>query len=151
MQIAIDAGADEIFAISLSPLAKDHASTRYTKTMDVLGRTLDIFTADVGDNDIKIPRLYNRALRYIQAVKQNMKDDGIAQADIDRYFTIPMFDNFSGKKPIRIHHITPDAPLDGGPGGLDFDPAKMTAMVRKGESTLSSYMASLPGSPDGNV
>ncbi|HUC82916.1 MAG TPA: patatin-like phospholipase family protein [Flavisolibacter sp.] len=151
MQIAIEAGADEIFAISMAPLAKDPVDKRYTKTMEVLGRTLDIFTADVGSNDIKIPRFYNRALRYMNAVRQNMKDDGIAQADIDRYFNVPMFDNFSGKKPIRIHHITPDEPLDGGPGGLDFNPAKMTAMMRKGESMLSSYMASLPSSPDGNV
>ncbi|HEX8313659.1 MAG TPA: patatin-like phospholipase family protein [Flavisolibacter sp.] len=151
MQIAIDAGADEIFAISLSPLKKDSAETRYTKTFGVLQRTLDIFTADVGDSDIKIPQLYNRALRYIQAAKQNMKDDGIAQQDIDRYFNVPMFDTFSGKKPIRIHHIMPDEPLDGGPGGLEFDPVKMTAMVKKGEATLSSYMASLPKSPDGNV
>lgn len=151
MQIAIDAGADEVFAISLSPLAKDPANTRYTKAIDVLGRTLDIFTADVGDNDIQIPRLYNRALRYIHAVRQNMKDDGISQQDIDRYFNVPMFDTFSGKKPIRIHHITPDEPLDGGPGGLEFIPEKMIAMVRKGEATLSSYMASLPKFPDGNV
>lgn len=151
MQIAIDAGADEIFAISLSPLKKDSADTRYTKALNVLQRTLDIFTADVGESDIKIPQIYNRALRYISAVKQNMKDDGVAQLDIDRYFNVPMFDTFSGKKAIRIHHITPDEPLDGGPGGLEFDPAKMTAMMRKGESALSSYMASLPGSPDGNV
>ena len=151
MQIAIDAGADEIFAISLSPLAKDPADTRYKKTFDVLQRTLDIFMADVGENDIKIPRLYNRALRYINAVKQNMKDDGIAQEDIDRYFQVPMFDNFSGKKPIRIHHIAPDEPLEGGPGGLDFNPEKMTAMVRKGEAKIAAYMASLPASADGNV
>jgi predicted acylesterase/phospholipase RssA len=151
VQIAIDAGADEVFAISLAPLARDPAEKRYTKAFEVLQRTLDIFTADVGASDIAIPRLYNRALRYISAVQQNMKEDGISQQDIERYFTVPMFDNFSGKKPIRIHHITPDAPLDGGPGGLEFDPVKMTAMVRKGEATLSSYMAALPQQPDGNV
>ena len=151
VQIAIDAGADEIFAISLSPVKKEDSAIRYIKTFPILQRTLDIFSEDVGTNDIKIPRLYNKALRYIAAVKQNMKDDGIAEADIERYFHAPLHDAFSGKKPIRIHHITPDEPLGGGPGGLEFNPAQMLAMLQKGESKIASYMAGLPNAPDGNV
>lgn len=151
VQIAIDAGADEIFAISLSPVQKVDTATRYTKTFPILQRTLDILSEDVGSNDIRLPRVYNKALHYIAAVKQNMKDEGIPEADIERYFNVPLYDAFSGKKPVRIHHITPDEPLGGGPGGLEFDPQKMLVMLQKGESKIAAYMAGLPGAPDGNV
>jgi predicted acylesterase/phospholipase RssA len=151
IQLAIDAGADEIFAIALSPDHKEDTGIKYNKTFPILQRTMEIFTDDVGENDIRLPRLYNKALRYIAAVKQKMISDGISQAAVDAYFNVPLYDTFSGKKPIRIHHIKPDEPLGGGPGGLEFDPQKMLAMLQKGEAKIGSYMAALPGTPGGNV
>ena len=151
VQLAIDAGADEIFAIALSPDKKEDTAIKYTKTFSILQRTMEIFVDDVGYNDIRLPRTYNKALRYIAAVKQKMLSDGISQAAIDKYFDVPFYNTFSGKKPIKIHHITPDEPLGGGPGGLEFEPQKMLAMLHKGESTIASYMAGLPNAPDGNV
>jgi len=151
LQIAVDAGADEIFAISLAPPQREESPGAFTTTYPILARTIDIFSQDVGWNDLKIPRLYNEALRYISAVRQKMKDAGITQQQIEAFFNVPLYPAFSGKNPLKIHHIFPDQPLGGGPGGLEFDPQKMTAMMQTGEMRLQNYMAGLPGKPDGNV
>ena len=151
VQLAIDAGADEIFAIALAPIQKEDTGIKYNRTFPILQRTMEIFTDDVGYNDIKLPRVYNKALRYIAAVKQKMLAEGLSQDQIDHYFDVPFYNNFSGKRPIKIHHITPDQSLGGGPGGLEFDPQKMLVMMQKGESKIASYMAGLPSAPDGNV
>jgi NTE family protein len=151
IQLAIDAGAEEIFVILLST-AKDNPTERpFGDAFTILKQTIDIFTADVGVNDIRVPGIYNKALRYIDAVKKKMKAAGIKQADIDNYFNIPLQNPFTGKKPLKIHLIRPDEPLGGGPGGLDFEPLQMKAMLAKGKQAISSYMAGLPPDGSGNV
>lgn len=151
IQLAIDAGADEIFAISLAASKEEPVDTAYTKIYPILERTIDIFTEDVGWNDIKVPRVYNTALRYVDAVKRKMKDDGISEEKIEEYFRQPFFPTFSNRKPLRIHHIAPEQPLGGGPGGLNFNPDEMTAMLNRGIRQMQTYLAGLPGAPDGNV
>lgn len=151
IQMAMDAGAEEIFAISLAPPQKDPVNTEYKHVYEVLQRTIDIFTEDVGWSDVKLPRVYNRALRYIAAVQQKMKDAGMADSEIEGYFNIPQSEEFVGKKPVRIHHIYPEHPLNGGPGGLDFNPANMQAMMKEGKNRIQNYMASLNGRSGGNV
>jgi hypothetical protein len=150
LQLAIDAGAEEIYVILLSSNSDNTINEPFTSAMDILKRTIDIFITDVGNSDLTGPRIYNRALRYIQATKQKMLDDGIAEADIDRYFSIPL-NPFTGKMPLNIHVIRPSAPLDGGPGGMIFDPGKMSQMLALGKLALSDYMAALPPDGSGNV
>jgi NTE family protein len=151
IQLAIDAGADEIFAISLAAPDKPLQNIVFKKVFPILERTIEIFSEDVSWNDIKIPRIYNTSLRYIAAVKQKMKDAGISQTDIDSFFNIPLYETLTGKKPIKIHHIFPDTPLGGGPGGLVFDPQQMKGMLQIGENKMQAYLAALPANPDGNV
>ncbi len=151
IQLAIDAGADEIFAILLSPEKEIITEKEFTNAFDILTQTIDIFTTDVGSSDIKGPAFYNRTLRYLDAVKKKMLTAGVKQADIDSYFNIPLTNPFAGKKTLKLHVIRPDGPLGGGPGGLDFIPADMKNMVAKGSSKISSYMASLPADGSGNV
>jgi hypothetical protein len=148
VQLAIDAGADEIYAILLNPKNAPVAETTYNDGFSILQRTIQIFTTDVGVNNLRIPMQYNRALRYIDAVKKKMTAAGINQGAIDSFFNIPFDNPFMGKKPLKIYVIRPDTALGGGPGGLDFNPAEMKAMLAKGQSTLSEFMASLP--PDGD-
>ena len=151
VQVAIDAGADEIFAIALAPPQREIVNTRYTKAFSILERTVDIFSQDVGWNDIKLPRVYNSALRYIAAAQERLRSAGVPQSTIDSCFNLPAFEDFSGKKPLTIHHIYPEQALGGGPGGLDFNPALMTAMMQSGRSIARNYMAALPTHPNGNV
>ena len=151
IQLAIDAGADEIFAILLSPEKDMVTDKEFTSAFDILSHTIDIFTTDVGANDIKGPAFYNRTLRYLDAVKKKMLAGGVKQADIDKYFNIEMSNPFSGKKTLKLHVIRPDGPLGGGPGGLDFNPADMKGMLAKGSKQIGEYMANLPADGSGNV
>ena len=74
-----------------------------------------------------------------------MKNNGIADAQIKDFFTTAISDNpFEDKVPLKLYTIRPDAPLGGGPGGLNFDPAEMTVMLNKGISATNAFVASLP-------
>ena len=149
VQIAIDAGADEIYTILLSPLQKDPQEKPFDQTLEILSDTIDIFTTDVSYNDIHIPLLYNKALQYIASVQKNMLKANIPQADIDKYFNIPFDNPFTGKKPLKIYIIRPEAYLGGGPGGLNFDPTEMKGMLAKGQQRIDDFMANLP--PNGST
>lgn len=132
IQLAIDNGATEIYAILLTPETPETSQQRFTSTFDILEQTIGWFTNDVAVNDVQIPLLYNRALQYIDAVKKKMKDAGVPQKEIDAYFDVPGSNPFLGKQELTIHLIRPDAPLGGGMGGLVFDPAEMKGMLAKG-------------------
>jgi len=144
IQLAIDAGAEEIYAIVLSPETRDTDEHPFNDALAILERTIDIFTAGVGSNDVRIPAVYNKTLQYIAAVKKKMLAAGIPQSKIEDYFNIPFNNPLAGKKPLKIYVIRPDAPLGGGPGGLTFDPAEMKGMLAKGQKRLDDFMANLP-------
>jgi NTE family protein len=143
IQLAIDAGADEIYTIVLTPERKDPNEQDFSSAFNILEDTIDIFTAGVGYNDIRIPGMYNRALQYIASVQKKMADAGIPQTTIDDYFNIPFNNPYSGKKPLKLYLIRPDEALGGGMGGLDFDPVAMRGMVAKGQQKIDNFMASL--------
>lgn len=132
IQLAIDNGATEVYAILLTPETAATSNERFTSTFNILESTISWFTNDVAVNDVQVPLLYNRALQYIDAVKKKMLDAGVKQADIDKFFDVPGANPFLGKKELTIHIIRPDAPLGGGSGGLTFDPAEMKGMMAKG-------------------
>lgn len=132
IQLAIDNGATEIYAILLTPELPAATNQRFTSMLDILQQTIGWFTNDVAVNDVQIPLVYNRALEYIDAVKEKMKDGGVPQSDIDKYFDIPGANPFLGKQQLTIHIIRPDEPLGGGAGGLEFNPEEMKGMLAKG-------------------
>ena len=146
IQMAIDAGATEIFAILLSPDGQGAVKPQFTNLLDILGETVDILTGEVGKNDIAITDQYAAALKYISDVKKQMGASGVSQADIDQYFTLAEPNNFQNKEAIKIFKIRPEASLGGGPGGLTFDPTEMKGMLAKGQSVFKDFAANLtPG------
>jgi NTE family protein len=141
IQLAIDNGATDIYAILLSPQTPELSNKRFSSVLEILEQTIGWFTTDVGANDVQTPQVYNRALGYIAAVKQKMKDAGVKQKDIDRYFDIPNANPFLGKQPLNIHIIRPEKSLGGGAAGLEFDPAAMKKMLAAGEQAAEKYFA----------
>lgn len=146
IQLAIEQGADEIFVILLSSGLNKPVEKKYSQVPDILLRTIEIFTEDVGDNDVEMPMMYNRMLDYINGVRQNMKDSGMNDQQISKLFAVP--DNpLSNKRPVNLHIIRPEGDLGGGTGGLNFDPTEMKGMVAKGNQVMNNYIAGLtPGS-----
>jgi NTE family protein len=145
IEMAIDAGATEIFTILLSSGLSDFENTYYGDLFKLLQRTIDIFTTDVSKNDLIIPDQYNKALNYIDAVKRKMINDGISKNDVDRYFTIGE-NPFDNKVPLKLFTIRPETPLGGGPGGLNFDMVEMQGMLARGIGSANAFRNDLrPG------
>jgi predicted acylesterase/phospholipase RssA len=147
IEMAIDAGATEIFTILLSTGMNEPENKYYGDLFNLMQRTIDIFLTDVGKNDLIIPNQYNEALKYIDAVKRKMLNAGISRDDVNRYFTIRGRESpYEDKVPLKLFTIRPDAPLGGGPGGLNFDIAEMKGMLAKGEGSAIAFSNSLkPG------
>ena len=147
LQMAIDNGAKEIFTILLSTGQKVVVDAEFKTIFPILQQTIDIFTEDVGKNDLIVPGQYNEALQYIDAVKRKMKSAGIDPAQVDNYFRVAGNDNpFEDKMPLKLFTFRPDKPLGGGPGGLTFDSAEMKKMIAAGQKVSNDFIASLdPG------
>jgi len=144
IEMAIDAGATEVFTILLSSGKEEPVTREFTDLFSILQQTIDIFTDDVGKNDLIIPRQYNESLEYIDAVKKKMKREGVSTDDINKYFLIRGRESpYEDKVPLKLFTIRPDGPLGGGPGGLVFDPAEMKQMLAKGKSVTNSFAATL--------
>lgn len=144
IEMAIDAGATEIFTILLSTVKNETESIQYNNLFKLLQRTIDIFTSDVGKNDLIIPDQYNEALKYIDAVKRKMINNGISRDEVNNYFSIRGRESpFEDKVPLKLFTIRPDSPLGGGPGGLSFDRAEMKTMIQKGAGLANVFSDSL--------
>ena len=146
VQMAVDAGATEIFVILLNPgkVKPRQPGEQFTKLFDVLLRTIDMFGADVGKNDVLLTQEYNDALTYIDAVKKKMVSSGISQAQVDEFFRLGQGPNpFEDKIPLKIFTIRPTDFLGGGPGGLDFIPEEMKEMLALGENRSEEFIAFL--------
>lgn len=147
VEMAIDNGATEVFTVLLSTGQKVIVDTEFKTIFPILQQTIDIFTEDVGKNDLIIPSQYNEALVYIDAVKKKMKKAGIGEAQINDFFKIRGRENpYEDKLPIKFFTFRPSAPLGGGPGGLTFDSAEMKKMIAAGQKVTSDFIASVnPG------
>ncbi|RYD79025.1 MAG: patatin-like phospholipase family protein [Sphingobacteriales bacterium] len=147
VEMAIDNGATEVFTILLSTGQKVIMDTEFKSIFPILQQTIDIFTEDVGKNDLIIPSQYNEALIYIDAVKKKMIRAGVEEAKVNEYFKIKGKENpYEDKVPIKFFTFRPKEPLGGGPGGLTFDPAEMKKMIASGQKVSTEFIASLnPG------
>ncbi|MES2730187.1 MAG: patatin-like phospholipase family protein [Bacteroidota bacterium] len=144
IQLAIENGATHIYAITLSPAESQPLTKKYDSVLDILLRTIDLFSLDISTNDIKFPLWYNRTLTYLAHVKTRVAEaTGLSPQEVDALFDSN--DNlFQGKVPINLNIIRPIKTLDGGPGGLDFDPVKMKDMLAQGEAAAKDFFNNHP-------
>ncbi|MES2850036.1 MAG: patatin-like phospholipase family protein [Bacteroidota bacterium] len=144
IEMAIDNGATEIFVILLSPEETAKDPTELKDLFSILRKTIDIFTDDVGKNDLIIPAQYNEALQYIDAVKKKMIRNGISSDQVKDFFTIRGRESpYEDKSAVKIFTFRPTAPLNGGPGGLNFDPVAMKEMIKAGNTVAGDFIATL--------
>lgn len=151
IEMAIDNGATIIFTILLSAEVMEPVKGELQTLFPILQKTIDIFTMDVGKNDLIMPQLYNQGLLYINAVKTRMRDAGIDNNEIESYFNLALPNNpFRNKIPLKLYMIRPKTPLNGGPGGLVFDPATMKEMLATGQQVTGEFLAGLPPAETGD-
>ncbi len=144
VEIAIDANADEIFTIFLSPVNNKVDKTNYGSIMKIAGRTLGTLTGNVGVIDLRIPNIQNNHLKYIEQVKLNLIQKGVSPQDIDSAFkvTIPGSE-FSNRPPINMHLIRPSQELKAGAQGLEFNKKEMKAMMALGRVDATTFLNGL--------
>jgi NTE family protein len=144
IQMAIDNGATEIFTILLSPEADTVDNVKYGDLFTLLQKTISIFSDNVGNDNLLIPKQYNDALIYINSVKEKMVAGGLGSDAVDEFFNIPALNSpYQDKAPIKFFTFQPVAPLGGGPGGLTFDPAEMLTMVQAGIAVANEFIATV--------
>lgn len=144
LQAAVDQGAETIIAITLAPRQLPADGAKLTQAFQILQRTLDLYGEDVGDNDYRLARLYQQGNAYVQAVRGRLLAQGVAPAAVQAAFGAPG-NPFAGTAVTTIHEIRPQTKLvEGGPGGLTFDPAAMRGMLAKGFAQAKAYFEALP-------
>jgi NTE family protein len=132
LQAAVDAGAETIFAITLSPEATPTNDGLLTSATQLLERTIDMFSEDVGQNDYRLARLYQQGNQYLQSVRDLLLSGGVAESLVDAALAQPG-NPFSGTAVTVIHEIRPPSKLEeGGAGGLTFEPRLLEQMFEKG-------------------
>jgi predicted acylesterase/phospholipase RssA len=133
IEFAIDAGADEICAIILSPPGDKKAlyDKRFGNVVDIAQRAVDLLSEEVGASDVKLSKLYTAACNYLGAVQKELKGAGVSQQIVDAAFGTSSAPNpFAGKRPVKLCIIRPEKPLQG--QTLKFSPEDMKANLDYG-------------------
>jgi predicted acylesterase/phospholipase RssA len=126
---AIDSHAEEIFCIVTTTGKRYFDGNSFTNAVDILLKTIEIFSNDISDNDLRIAKLYNEGIIYIRECKYRIRrNTGLPQDVIDNLFTSSL-DPFYNKRVLNLKIIRPVNEL--GPG-LDFDTEKMRFMFNEG-------------------
>ena len=149
IRAALDSGATNIYVVYLSPETEPEVNKEYKNIFDILLRTLALFSDDVGENDVAIPKLYNKALLYLEAVKKNIVENSSLTADaVERIFDLPG-NPFAGKKLINLKVFHPEYILKG-MGGLEFDPVEMKKYLDHGFDVAKKHFEQ-PGVVEGII
>jgi NTE family protein len=133
IEIAIDAGADEIVCIILAPPLEKRATydKRFGNVLDVAQRVIDLLSEEVGASDVKLSQLYTEANVYVNAVVGKLRKAGVKDDVLTDAFLNPGVKNpFAGKRAVSLRIIRPQRPLLG--ETLKFTPADMKANLEYG-------------------
>jgi NTE family protein len=127
IQIAIDNGADEIYAVVMSPDPKNREpkTVRFRRIEKILVRTIDLLTEQVGECSLRVQERENKYLRFLDTLRRQPQLSQRVRA---------LFQSRSnpgrGRRPITLHVIRPETELP--TDGLKFEPKIMKQMIRLG-------------------
>jgi NTE family protein len=132
IQIAADNGADEIYAVVLSPepAAREPKGVEFTQIVKILARTIDLLTEQVGECSLRLRQRDHQFMRFLDA----LKDELMRRPDVTPQEVNELFDSalnpVRGMRAVTLHLVRPrrDLPTD----GLEFDPDIMKQMIKMG-------------------
>ena len=129
VDIAIDAGASDIVCVVTTRDKRYYDSNSFRLITDILLKTIEIFSNDVSANDLRIAKIYNEGIKYINECKERIqRSSGLAYEQIEVLFTSAK-NPFYNKRILELKIIRPVRELG---SGLDFDTAKMNQMYADG-------------------
>lgn len=130
LKVAIDQGAEAIYAIVLSPAQPAPSEQTYQFVVGTLLRVIDLFVQEVTVNDVDTAVLYNQALRYLRQARETastlLSPDQVAAIFDDPAVANP----FAGKRLLEVSMIRPAEELPA--ESLSFDPFIMSQMMTMG-------------------
>lgn len=137
LEVAIANGAEEVYAILLSPRKKEPHRELFGGLVSMLSRTISMLTEDVGYNDLRLAQLVTAAVRHRIELRNRLRARfNLSEPELDDLFdTAPAPDPMAGKRTVNVLVIRPPETIkfNGKPvDGLDFDPAQMTEMLEMG-------------------
>ena len=154
LQIALDNGATEIYVIIMTPVEKAPKESKYSRSLDILQRTTDLFSSEVMLNDVREANRRSETTLYMDALKRRIKNRfSLSDQELEELFTLndPALPNpnpFAGMEGVRIITIRPQTG-DEVPGGtLDFNPERMRRMIVAGRKKAEEVMGPAPTPPD---
>jgi predicted acylesterase/phospholipase RssA len=129
---------DLVIAVANSPLSPRAIAGAYDGVLDILGRTIDLFSTDVGASDLSEARLKNALARVLANADAAGYSREPLLKDVDEEVTRAV----DGRRPVRILLIDPPNHLEDDPGisGLEFDPAKMRRAMEMGRARAVSIL-----------
>ncbi|HEU0298673.1 MAG TPA: patatin-like phospholipase family protein [Longimicrobium sp.] len=126
IEIAIDAGATDICCIILAPPFEKRPlyTRRFGSVVDVLQRSVDLLTEEVGASDVKLSELYTRGRVYLDRARTVLAQEGVGDEVLRRAFDESGVPNpFANKVAVALRIIRPPEMLRG--DTLKFDPEDM--------------------------
>ena len=144
IQIVVDNGATEIYAVVLSPepTARKPKKGKSRKIEKILLRTIDLLSEEVGENDLRIRQRDNQFLRFLDMLKERMLQlCEFTPAEVNGLFEDDR-NPVRGMRPVTLHLIRPrtELPTD----GLEFDPKIMKRMMKMGREEAERVLGKQP-------
>lgn len=146
LQVAIDAGANTIHAVVLSPEAyarKPLATGGVMPIFEIAQRTVGALTHDVVYNDVNTAQLYNRGVVFEKLLRERARLVGLTAEQVEALFEDEHNPSpFAGKRLLNLHLYRPetDLPVD----ALSFIPERMREMISLGERVAGRRMQDGP-------
>jgi NTE family protein len=141
LEIVIDAGATEVYAIVLSPdpKVKGPDPGPYHTIPRVAVRALDLLMEEAGDDDLRIGQLYVEFGRHRQQLRDRLTARGVDRVTVDAAFQdLASSDPLGDRRAVTLHVIRPERALEG--QTASFDPVAMAANLEYGyESALDHF------------
>lgn len=138
LKIAIDNGAEALYAVVLSPEQEAASDVTYTFIVQTLLRIIDLFLQEIALNDVDTATVYNRGILYLQQVREKAATM-LTPSQVETLFEDPQHLNpFTGKRLLELHLIRPAEALPA--ESLAFDPFTMAQMMAMGREAVEQVL-----------
>lgn len=131
---AINLGATELHVIYLNPDPNLVPLLGQPNTIDTMLRVYFMMLATKMDEDIETARWINLGLDVLERAN---KGERIGSADIAKVLRVAA--NITDKKKIVVHRYSPQKPLGGATGMLNFDRDTVIKMIEDGEHEAMTH------------
>ncbi|MDZ4710944.1 MAG: patatin-like phospholipase family protein [bacterium] len=129
----IDEGAEDVTCIMTTTGNSYYDKSKFDNLKDILLKTIEIFSNDVSDNDVRLAEIYNKGISYVEECKERViRFTGISEDEAQTLFTSDK-NPFFGKRKLDLKIIRPKKELG---DGLQFSKAEMREQLNYGYDLL---------------